>query len=111
MAGLAGSRHLDAVDAQLGREIPQHVGLLQAGLVVQRVSHRGEVSETWGGWSVVKEEGGPGREKSPLAKQKPVQTVSLVTNQNLFCTKAGRNNESLLNASSALSFGILGFDC
>ena len=70
MAGLAGSRHLDAVDAQLGREVPQHVGLLQAGLVVQRVSHGGGPSETWGGWLVVKEEGGPGREKSPLAAAK-----------------------------------------
>ena len=49
MARLAGSRHLDAVDAQLGGEIPQHVGLLQGGLVVQRVSHGGEASETWGG--------------------------------------------------------------
>ena len=49
MARLAGSSHFDAVDSQLGGEIPQHIGLLHGGLVVERVSH-GEESETWGGW-------------------------------------------------------------
>ena len=36
---LAGSRHFDAVDSQLGGEIPQHIGLFHGGLVVERVSH------------------------------------------------------------------------
>ena len=63
MAGLAGSSHFDAVDSQLGGEIPQHVGLLHGGLVVERVSH-GQRSLKRGEVGGVEE---TGREKSPLA--------------------------------------------
>ena len=48
MARLAGSRHFDAVNSHLCGEIPQHIGLLHGGLVVERVSHV-EESETCGG--------------------------------------------------------------
>ena len=62
------------------------------------------------GRSVVEEEG-TGREKSPLADKNRFKQSALLPTKIYFVQKAGRNNESLLNASSALSFGILGFDC
>ena len=47
MARLAGSCHLDAVDAQLSGKVPKHIGLLQGGLVIKRVHDDGLAGEVW----------------------------------------------------------------
>lgn len=85
---LAGSGHLDAVDTQLGGEIPEHVGFLHGGLVVERV-HGGSLKRGEAEVGL-----GTGREKSPQADKTGFNTA-LVTNQNLFkrmgsYTKAGK---------------------
>ena len=54
MARLAGSCHLDAVDAQLSGKVPKHIGLLQGGLVIKRVHDDGLKRGKVGGKQVEK---------------------------------------------------------